>query len=158
MSKYIGVKLVEAVKMSRGDYNEYRKWPEIQCDTQYDDGYMIKYRDGYISWSPKEVFENSYLQVDDNKDLASGVSIGPEMVEKFIHKIHATKIGDKTTLVRVVLVNGFELVEASSCVDPNNYDHEIGKEVCLSRIKNKIWSYLGFLLQTADAGFNPNNH
>ena len=28
------------------------------------DGYIIKYPDGYISWSPKDVFEKAYRPLD----------------------------------------------------------------------------------------------
>ena len=58
----------------------------------------------------------------------------------------------KTTLVRVELLNGFEITESSSCVDVANYDQAMGKQICLDRIKNKVWELLGFLLQTAYKG------
>lgn len=34
-------------------------WPEANGMTG-DDGYCVKYEDGYVSWSPKAVFEKSY--------------------------------------------------------------------------------------------------
>lgn len=43
--------------------------------------------------------------------------------------------------------NGFVIRESTTCVDPANYSEEIGKQICLGRIENKIWEYLGFLLQ-----------
>jgi hypothetical protein len=49
----------------------------------------------------------------------------------------------------VTLINGFEITEASACVDPVNYDEKIGEEICLSKIKDKIWFLLGFLMQCA---------
>ena len=49
-------------------------------------------------------------------------------------------------------MNGFEIVEASSCVSPENYSEEMGKEICLERIKGKVWMLLGFLLQRACPG------
>ena len=136
MSYYIGTKLVSATPDTR----------------EGKEGYIVVYQDGYASWSPKKVFERAYLKVDDNKKLASGVSVGPKMVDDFIKEIHAETIGTKTTLVRVVLVNGFEIVESSSCVDEANYSQSIGIECCLERIKSKIWELLGFLLQTAYQG------
>ena len=63
--------------------------------------------------------------------------------------INLITLGDKTTVVRCVLRNGFEIVESSSCVDPKNYSEEYGAEICMERIKNKIWELLGFLIQTA---------
>jgi hypothetical protein len=32
-------------------------------------GYAVKYEDGYISWSPKDVFEKAYVPVDPNYDI-----------------------------------------------------------------------------------------
>ena len=57
MKKYIGTKIIEAEPMSRshGDKAE--------------DGYKVRYPDGYESWSPKDVFEEAYRE-------ASGVSFG----------------------------------------------------------------------------------
>jgi hypothetical protein len=76
------------------------------------------------------------------------------MVDNFIKETHVDTVGEKTTIVRVTLKNGFELVESSSCVDKANYDEKLGTEICMEKIKNKIWFLLGFLLQTAKNGIN----
>ena len=133
MQKYIGCKLVEAEPQKK-DGKE---------------GYAVKYQDGYTSWSPAEAFERAYLVVNDNQNLPSGVSIEPEMVDNFIDRVDTTTLGDRTTVVRCILVNGFEIVESSSCVDPRNYNERIGQKICMRKIKDKIWELLGFLLQTA---------
>lgn len=62
-------------------------------------------------------------------------------------EIHTTELFNKTVIVSVKLQNGFVLTESSSCVDPKNFDLEIGKEICLKRIENKLWELLGFTLQ-----------
>lgn len=53
---------------------------------------------------------------------------------------------DKVTVVNCKLPNGFVITEASGAVDPANYDEEIGKEICLSRIENKLWELEGYAL------------
>ncbi|NFR85678.1 hypothetical protein FDE85_02540 [Clostridium botulinum] len=146
MNKYIGTKLIEAEpqqKLYKGEYvgEEYMQ-----------DGYKIIYPDGYISWSPKEVFEKSYLKVDDNSNLPSGVSVVPQMVEDFIVEYEVFTKKDKITIVIATLVNGFTIVESSACVDIKNYNEKIGAEICKERIKNQVWNHLGFLLQTAYKG------
>lgn len=149
MKKYVGTKLIEAEPMTRGAYNKYRGW-EIPANENPDDpGYLIRYPDGYVSWSPKHIFDAAYLVLDDNKDLPSGVSIGPKMVDEFVSYYETITLGDRTTVVRCVLRNGFEIVESSSCVDPKNYSEEMGRDICIGKIKDKIWELLGFLLQTA---------
>lgn len=138
MKKYIGCKMVSAEPAVKGGK----------------EGYKVVYPDGYESWSPKDVFEKAYLQMDDNKDLPSGISIGQKMVDEFISYCETHTLGDRTTVVRCVLRNGFVIVSSSSCVDPTNYSQEYGEEICMNEIKDKIWELLGFMLQTAVSGVN----
>jgi hypothetical protein len=53
----------------------------------------------------------------------------------------------KCTIVSVQLPNGFVVTEQSCAVDPENFVKEIGEEICLNRIKNKLWELCGFNLQ-----------
>jgi len=92
------------------------------------------------------------MKLDENKDLPSGVSVGEKMVNDFIAIIDTRTIGDRTTVVMCTLRNGFIITESSSCVDPANYSQKIGEEICMGKIKDKIWELLGFLLQTAVNG------
>lgn len=64
MKNYIGTKFIKAKPMSLGLYNQMRGW-EIPSDEDPNrEGYMVRYKDGYISWSPKEVFEESYRETN----------------------------------------------------------------------------------------------
>lgn len=72
MQKYIGVKRIEARPMTRGDYNIYRGWQIPADENPADEGYLVKYRDGYESWSPKEIFEEAYV-VENNAPLLATV-------------------------------------------------------------------------------------
>lgn len=60
MKKYVGIKMLEAKPMNRGDYNKYRGWPIPLDENPADEGYLVKYQDNYESWSPKQIFEESY--------------------------------------------------------------------------------------------------
>lgn len=60
MKKYVGTKMLEARPMNRGEYNEYRGWTIPANENPNDEGYLVKYQDGYESWSPKDIFEESY--------------------------------------------------------------------------------------------------
>ena len=66
MKTYIGVKKIEAEPMTRGDYNIYRGWQIPADENPADEGYHIKYADGHESWSPKENFENTFLEKGKN--------------------------------------------------------------------------------------------
>lgn len=140
--KYIGTKIVEAEP-------SVRKLPD--CDAE--NGYEVIYKDGYKSWSPKSVFEEAYLPLIENPFLNSDApSIGYEMVDDFIKEVEVMTMGEKTTVVRAVLRNGFEIVESSACVSKENYDEKLGAKICMDKIKDKVWMLLGFLLQTAVHG------
>lgn len=70
MQPYVGTKLINACPMTRGDYNALRGWTIPEDENPADDGYLVEYMDGgapnhpaysgYISWSPKGVFERAY--------------------------------------------------------------------------------------------------
>ena len=67
-------------------------------------------------------------------------------------RVEVLKLEPKTTLVKVTLPNGFELIETSSCVDPANYNHDMGKQICMKRIEDKIWYLEGYVLQSKVTG------
>lgn len=72
MGTFIGTKTLMAIPMTRGHYNTYRGWEMPSNEDADEQGYLVEYLDGgesnhpnhkgYISWSPKEVFEKSYQQ------------------------------------------------------------------------------------------------
>lgn len=79
------------------------------------------------------------------------------------------KMGEKSTVVLCVLPNGFQIIESSSCVDPANYDHDLGVQIAKKRIAEKVWMLEGYLMQQhvwagsavatdgeAATGFDPN--
>lgn len=76
---YIGTKQVRGLPMTRADYNTLRGWTVPVDENPADEGYLVEYLDGgtpnhagfegYISWSPKQQFENAYR-------LCSGMSFG----------------------------------------------------------------------------------
>lgn len=154
MKQYIGTKLIEAEKAYRVD-GKTVVLPDngVPCGSEIERGYKVRYADGYESWSPQEVFESAYLPLEVNGKLKTKApSISAEMVERFIDHHEAVTMGGKTTVVRAVLKNGFVIVESSSCVSAENYDEKLGEEICMKRIRNKVWELLGFLLQTAVGG------
>lgn len=64
MKTYIGTKIIDARPMTRGEYNIFRGWQIPENENPEDEGYLVKYPDGYISWSPKSVFEEAYRECD----------------------------------------------------------------------------------------------
>ena len=60
--------------------------------------------------------------------------------------ITCNTLHEKVTIVTAKLYNDFVIVEASGAVDKENYSEEIGKEICLERIRNKVWELEGYHL------------
>ena len=61
-------------------------------------------------------------------------------------KVECVKLGEKTTVVSVTLPSGFVIVQPSSCVDPANYDHELGKQICMRHVEDKVRELEGYRL------------
>lgn len=74
MNKFIGTKLLEAMPMTLGEYNKYQGWVMPEDQDPDAEGNLVEYLDGgkpnhpdhkgYISWSPKEQFDNAYRKTD----------------------------------------------------------------------------------------------
>lgn len=70
---YEGTKRLKAQPLTRGEYNQYRGWTTPEGEEPSDEGYLVECTDGgkpndprhagYISWSPKDVFEQAYKEV-----------------------------------------------------------------------------------------------
>lgn len=74
MKQYLGTKLINAVAMTRLEYNQLRGWTLPADEEGDDEGYLVEYKDGgkpnhpdfegYVSWSPKEQFDKAYRPTD----------------------------------------------------------------------------------------------
>lgn len=75
-------------------------------------------------------------------------SVSEETINSLIEnaKIDIRTIFDKVTQVTVKLKNGFVLTETSGAVSPENYDKEIGVEICMEQIKHRLWELEGYKL------------
>ena len=73
----LGQKVVHFTPMTRLDYNVFRGWQLPADENGEDEGYLVQYADGgspnvagfdgYVSWSPKDVFEKAYSVVAEVK-------------------------------------------------------------------------------------------
>ena len=84
MNKFIGVKIIHAMLMIHGEYalekygvNNAINTTEFSQQNKESEGYKVIYEDGYVSWSPKEVFEAAYRNIE---SLTFGLAI--EAVKK----------------------------------------------------------------------------
>lgn len=149
--KAIGIKMVEFTAMTAAE--ALAKGYKTNGKSGSDEGYEVTYPDGYKSWCPKEVADSAYFILDKKND---GTKILKEDVEKFITNVDVITVGTKTTVVNAHTLTGFDTVRHSSCVDPKNYNEELGKQYAMEEVINSLWAHLGFVLQWAKYGLTGN--
>ena len=137
MKQYLGVKLVTAepeVSMIDGR-NEQRE------------GYKVGYEDGYVSWSPKVVFEKAYRIID---GLTFGLAI------------EAMRMGKKVCRAGWNGKGMFIYIQESSivpvvCMNPNVTKHMFGESLLECDASVKIQAHID--MKAADGtltiGWNP---
>lgn len=80
-----------------------------------------------------------------NKNIVTIEDVKANMQDVIVRTVQ--EFDKPCTYATVRMKNGFTLRESTTCVDPANYSEEIGKEICLERIENKVWYLLGYALQ-----------
>ena len=107
MKTYIGIKKIQATPMTRGNYNKYRHWDIPKNENPSDEGYLVLYEDGYESWSPKEVFEKAYREIDEQ-----GLSFG-EAIECLKNGLKVARSGWNGKGMFLYLVKGVTIPKTS---------------------------------------------
>lgn len=145
--KAIGVKMVDLQPMCAGEA-QYKGYITYNYEGN-DKGYEVTYPNGVKTWFAKEQIDKKFFILNENND---GSIILKEDVENFIAAHNVQTIGDKTTLVQTTTITGFELIDYSACVSLKNYSQKLGEKYAMENITNKLWSFLGFVLQWAKNG------
>lgn len=110
MKTYSCNKIVKAEPMTLGFFESTRNrkmYPNINKDsnntddTQYDataEGYLVKYEDGYESWSPKAVFEAGYRCIETAKGRVqielTDLQIKLESLQAFVNSDKFNELGE----------------------------------------------------------------
>ena len=97
MSKYIRMHQVEAEPMTRGEYNKKRGWQIPANENPDDEGYLITYPDGYVSWCPKEKFEKDSFSIDGEQG-APNAELTFSALKTYHDRYYATPRGEKDSL------------------------------------------------------------
>ena len=86
---------------------------------------------------------------EDSTTTQVNYSVKKEDIDSILSQtlISVEKYGDKTTILKATLPNGFVVVESSSCVDPKNFNMSIGEQICMKKLEDKIWELEGYKLQ-----------
>lgn len=148
--KYQCHKQVHAMPMTRGEYNTYRGWLIPENEDPSDEGYLVVYGKGtpdhYESWTPKKQFDDGYT-VYSNR-------VTPERIQRLVDQLEYKfeRVGNSTvTGCWAFLSNGFQVgFGQSACVDPENYNQELGekyaKASCIKDAEDTLWELEGYRL------------
>lgn len=73
--------------------------------------------------------------------------VTPSMIEEKLAASQVKYVVSGTmTLCVITLPNGFNLVGESACVDPANFDEEIGRSIAYRNASQKLWPLEGYAL------------
>jgi hypothetical protein len=70
-----------------------------------------------------------------------------KLFDDWVSKVEFGRMGKKTTACLITLENGFEIVGTSACVNPEDFNPEIGKYYALVDALNKLDEHVGFYRQ-----------
>ena len=135
------------------DVTDFLKEGDIAkvIDVNENDMISFAFGDGFMHKGLMSAIEceEHFKKYEEPKVTAPTVT--QKMIEKIMLDSHieVMTIFDKCTIVACQLPNGFVIVESSACVSPENYDEEVGIDICINKIADKIWELEGYKLQSA---------
>lgn len=141
----------------------------------YDDGYTswspsAAFSSGYVPMElqePQSNAEAGLLPQAANEDLAPNElerrlqtqpapRVSRQSIEQRIADVQYFLLpetnGPRTTICNIVLDNGYSVRGESSCVDPRNFDAEIGRTLAYNDAFRKLWGLFGFMLAEGRLG------
>lgn len=87
---------------------------------------------------------------DEQLNTALNASPAPRVTKEYIDsrikETTFTKIGETVTVANLVLDNGYSVRGESACVNPANYNEEIGQRYAYDDAFKKLWPVFGFWL------------
>jgi len=70
-----------------------------------------------------------------------------KLLKESVKHVEYLKLGQKTTVAFVTAVNGFEITGTSGCVNPTDFNFEIGKHFALVDALNQLGKFQGYYNQ-----------
>ena len=120
-------------------------------------GVWFEYGKSGFTIMDKATFENHFEKFVEKKEKkVVAQTITAEHIQNIVDnsEFEVFTVFDKCTLMACKLPNGFVIVESSACVSEENYNVEMGAEICFDKIVDKIWELEGYKLQDSIAAKN----
>lgn len=73
-----------------------------------------------------------YVEIKNNR-------ISMEQLESKIKDEQYIKVGKKSVICILTLINNFELIGHSACIMESNFDFDIGKKYAREKAINRLW-------------------
>ena len=67
-----------------------------------------------------------------------------EMIDELIKEVKYTRINETMTHCQIIMDCGFVFTGESACIDPVNFNKDIGEKIAYGNAYDKIWSHMGF--------------
>lgn len=149
MSKFIGVKLIDAVVMTAGKAREKGYRVNQNC---IDDaaGYEVTYESGYKSWSPADVFEKYYYMLQDNEAKNITLNDCKNFIKDYDDEFII--IEDKVSIGKGHCLNQSIIIGEANVPTFVKNDKEYLEQATVNNIIEKVSEHLNFVLDWAKNG------
>lgn len=85
-------------------------------------------------------------QLDNALNASPAPRVTKEYIESRIQSNKFVRFSETVTLCEILLDNGYSVRGESACVNPANYNKEIGERIAFDNAFDKLWPLFGFLL------------
>lgn len=85
-------------------------------------------------------------QLNEKLNASPASRVTPEFIESRIVDKVWTRFSPTVTICNITLDNGYSVRGESACVNPENYNQEIGERVSYDNAFQKLWPLFGFWL------------
>lgn len=69
-----------------------------------------------------------------------------EYIESRIGGTEFHRLGETVTVCQITLDNGYSVRGESACVNPENYNQQIGEKIAFDNAFRQLWPLFGFML------------
>jgi len=142
--------------LSQTEYVSYAdESKRLLVDIKLPDGTKIEKVHVYANDPVKDTVEMeirklvNYKRKTESNHTMNKPTVTQEQVDKIIEdsEITVETVHEKITRVTCKLPNGWVECECTGAVSKENYDEDIGRDICMRKIESKIWQMEGYRLQ-----------
>lgn len=95
------------------------------------------------------IISNKQLNILLAKSPAERVTA--DYMQNRISKVFFSRLNETVTLCTITIDNGYSVRGESACVNPENYNQEIGEKIAYDNAFRSLWPLFGFLLAETTA-------